>query len=140
MGLPSVDICADARFGYDGGRHGHMTCGAGNAELRARDLLLAAGALQRCRVMVRDVRENGVVGLLPPVKRGGGGTIQGMSPSGPLYCTLPVQCEILVRGAVPTPCVEVEGAVWRTFEKSYGANLGDPEAVWTADVQVSIRS
>ena len=136
LGLPTVDAIVDARFGYDGGRHCHMLIGISQAGVRPRDMILHKGLLSMCSMQIRDSKPHGVVALLPPIRRRGGGTVQGLAVSGECYSTLPLRCEIAVLCEVPPPCTHVEPRVLAAFRATYRGDLSDMGALWPEDVQV----
>ena len=134
MGLPTLDIYADARFGFDGGRHGHFIQTASNSSARPREVVLLALILKSHKLRVRDCDKNGIRALLPAVRSGGGGTVQGLAPSTVLYGSVPSNLVTLSLCVAPPSCTQVDPMFLRPFMSHYTANMDpsqhvDPNAV-----------
>ena len=134
MELPSVEINVDARFGYDGGRHARFMENATLAEADSRDWLLCHRLLTGHRIRIRDCTDAGCIATLPDVSPGGGGSVQGLSLSGPLYNPLPVACEAWVLAAVPRACTFLPAVLLRAYHMTRDSL---PDGLWSGSVQSS---
>jgi len=104
--LPTVDFLVDARFGYDGGRHGQLLMAAKHAQLRPREWLLLFRMLAKVRIHLRCRNETGTYAILDAIPQEAGGTVQGLSISGECYGALPVYAAVKVAERVPAPCTK----------------------------------
>jgi len=132
MGLPTAELAADARFGFDGGRHcrimTHVTA-AGTAD---RDWILTHRLLTGHRMQVRDRSDEGCVALLEDVRPAGGGTIQGLSISGLIYNPMPGACDEWRIMSVPCACSSVRPEVLRAF---HAVCTQEPAGMWSGSVR-----
>ena len=125
--LPSAELAGDARFGYDGGRHCRFMESSSAAGSSDRDWLLTHRLLTGHTLHVRDCNENGCMSLIPVPNAGGGGTIQGLSISGPLYNPTTVACAQWSAAAVPFACTEVHPVVCEAYKCT---RTLEPEGYW----------
>lgn len=125
MNLPSCELNNDARFGFDGGRHVRFMGNVTQAEADSRDWLLCHRSLTGHRMRMRQCDLRGCIATLPDVAPGGGGSIQGLSMSAPLYNPTPVACESWMLASVPRACTSVHPLLLRAFHISRdGASHG----------------
>ena len=151
LGLPSCDFVCDALFGFDGGRHGEFTKNASTAELRHRDWLLLYRVLTGHRLRIRDCSDEGCVATLPDVSPGGGGAVQGLSISCPIYNPITAECLARTSLHVPRACSAVHPMVLDAFRSTSNGVLCDGcmesvhaaafkvEAMLSASVSMSAR-
>ena len=115
MQLPNCELNVDARFGFDGGRHCRLMDNVSLATRDSRDWLLTHRLLTGHRLLIRECSDAGCIATLPPVPASGGGSIQGLSLSGPLYNPLPVACESWVLASVPRATTHVSPLLLQAF-------------------------
>ena len=89
MGLPTVESNADARSGFDGGRHARVLRQLHNIGIKPNDWLLVRSLLNRYTMTILVIGDQGEVTSLLCHKPSGGGMVQGLSMSSPLYTLLP---------------------------------------------------
>ena len=123
LGLPTVEPQADARFGYDGGRHVRFCQGLRKAGLPACEQLLHHDALSHYKPCPIVSVANGSTGLLQAAPMHGGGTIQGLPPSGSIYSTVPLDFELRLRSAVPPACASINEIIAAGFYATYKGDL-----------------
>ena len=131
-GLPNANLAGDARFGYDGGRQARFMASASAARPSDRDWLLTDRLLTGHRLMIRDYSDEGCVALIPVSNAGGGGTIQGISISGPLYNPTTVECVNWSAAMVPFACTDVHPVVAEAFRRT---RTLEPEGYWHATAE-----
>ena len=102
QGLPTVESNADARFGFDGGRHAQVLLQLRKAGVNSCDWLLVNSLLKRYTMRVQVRTRQGVIAYLEDIKPEGGGMVQGLSTSSPLYTLLPRHLQERVAHVVPS--------------------------------------
>ena len=133
-GLPNCELSVGARFGYDGGRHARFLRNVSLATHDSRDWLLCHRILTGHRLKIRVSRRKGCIGTLPNVAPGGGGTVQGLSISGPLYGPIPVQCAEWVLSAVPAACSNIDPALLKAYDKTKDDQV---DGIWQGCLQAT---
>ena len=123
LGLPTLRALGDAKNGYDGGRKARFITWMSASGAQEHDVAITADLLLRHQMSIRHDTKSGTVALLEPVKCGGGGTIQGLSPSGAIYSMLTCQAYAHVRAAIPPPAVAAHPAVEHAIMATYTGNL-----------------
>ena len=78
MRLPTCELAADARFGYDGGRHARFMHYVSVAGASDRDWLLTHRTVDGHKMLEQDCSDECCVALLEVDNSGGGGGIQGV--------------------------------------------------------------
>jgi hypothetical protein len=111
MGLPTLDLQTDARFGYDGGRHHQVLSQLHQAGINQREWLLVDALFRKFAMRTR----NGSGFLLPAVPHLKGGMIQGLGISGCLYSTLPRRLEEFYQAVVPPPAMDIHPAALQAY-------------------------
>ncbi len=134
--LPTVEVQFDARGGYDGGRHARYMKAVAKARARPREQVLIHDLLSRHAIRPKVQLMGRLPSVLPVVQRGAGGTIQGLSCSGPIYCGSKANCGLAISASAPPPCCVVPDHLWSVFSKWYTASYeaDDPmdlEALYT---------
>ena len=89
QGLPTVESNADARFGFDGGRHAQVLLQLRKAGVSPCDWLLVDSLLKRYTMRVQVRTRQGEFVYLEDIRPEGGGMVQGQPPSTALYSLLP---------------------------------------------------
>jgi hypothetical protein len=123
MGLPTCDLLTDARYGYDGGRHAQVLLQLHSAGISVRDWLLVDSLFTKFRMVLRVTSGGRCGGLVGPVLHEDGGMIQGLSPSGPMYCCLPRRLQEWVRSAVAPACSTVHPVLLRAYHRVTSGGL-----------------
>ena len=103
MVLATVDIIADAKGGYDGGRHGQLMKAAKHAAMRPREWLLLYNVYGAVRIHMRCRDNRGAYAVLGAIPKGSGGKVQGLSISGCSYGAVPMRAAAEVASKVPPP-------------------------------------
>ena len=134
MGLPSASLSCDVKFGFDAGRHARFMMNATVSGASDRCWLLLHRLLTGHKLHIRDITDEGCVALLPAVPQGGGGTIQGLSVSGPLFGPLPTACMDWALQRIPPACTSVSPEILEAYHRS---KTLVPDGYWSADPQAA---
>ena len=134
MGLPSCDLVADALYGFDGGRHSSYMASASNAGLDARDWLILKELLTQHSLRPQEGDKRGSIGLLRPIKTKGGGSVQGLSVSLPLYNTITADCSERTATVVPHACNTAHPGALKAYHTHKNGTL------WNADMREVVRA
>jgi hypothetical protein len=127
MQLPNIEPNVDARFGFDGGRHSRFLANVSQAGAGSTDWLLCHRLLSGHRMRIRQCDQRGCVATLPDVPNSGGGSIQGLSCSGPMYKPIPIECEVWICAAVPWACTTAHPALLCAYHMS---KTSEPSGMW----------
>ena len=136
MGLPTCDLSADARFGFDGGRHGQLLRQAHRAGATPRDWLVVDSLLRRASMLILANAPGQPPAALPPLKPQGGGMVQGLAPSTSLYGLLPRELADEVLSALPPTAVLLRPQLVQAFHSVADGDLALSRGLDLSEVRV----
>ena len=117
-GLPTVESNADARYGFDGGRHAQVLKQLHVLGTAPNNWLLVDSLLSRYTMVLQvHMNQRGVM-YLTPSRPNGGGLVQGLSISSPLYTLLPRVYQELVAQKVPGAAVLIHPQMLHTSKET----------------------
>ena len=130
-----LELLADARFGYDGGRHARLFQYASAAGVADDDWLLDHRLLTGHNMFVQDCSDEGCDALLAVDHTGDGGTIQGLSLPGHFDGPSTVYAEPPPPPA-PVACSSADATLLRAYRLPRN-NL--PDGCWHADRRMPLE-
>ena len=135
MGLPTVESSADARFGFDGGRHSQVLAQLYIAGAKPHDWLLVRSLLCRYTMRIQVRTAQGDISYLPTIEPKGGGMVQGLSMSSPLYTLLPRKLQERTADLLPDVAIKVHPQLLQIYRATRTGQEADLRPVTAQDIQ-----